>query len=90
MLGELTPNKDGDIALKNGGRRLRVRLKPKDREANVLTHNQMEKFHSKVTKEQEVRPSRPVLEEGLSEKMGPALLQTIREEKKKKAASPLD
>ena len=50
LLGEMAPNKDGDVALKTGGRRLRDRLSPKDKEANILTHEQMDKFHSKVTK----------------------------------------
>ena len=50
LLHGMTPNKDGDIALKTGGRRLRVRLSPKDKQANILTHEQMDKFHSKVTR----------------------------------------
>ena len=37
LLHDMTPNKDGDLALKTGGRRLRVRLSPKDKEAKVLT-----------------------------------------------------
>ena len=50
LLGEMAPNKHGLVALKTGGRRLRVRLCPKVKEAKILTHEQMDKFHSKITK----------------------------------------
>lgn len=91
LLSEMTPNKDGDVALKTGGRKLRVRLKPKDREANILTHNQMDKFHSKVTKRNK---KSDLLGQGLRKVYGRKSVQPYyrqhREEKKKKAASFLD
>ena len=91
LLGEMVTNKDGDVALKTGGRRLRVRLKPKDREANILTHKQMEKFHSKVTKRNK---KSDLLGQGLRKVYGRKSVQPYfrqyREDKKKKAASFLD
>ena len=90
LLSEMTPNKDGDISLKTGGRRLKVRLKPKDREANILTHNQTE-FHSKVTKRNK---KSDLLGQGLRKVYGRNSVQPYyrqyRDEKKKKAASFLE
>ena len=49
VIREKTPNEDGDISLKTGGRSLRVRLKPKPKKLNILTHEQLDKLHAKVT-----------------------------------------
>ena len=49
VISDMAPNEDGDISLKTGGRQLRVRMKPKPKKLNVLTHEQLDKFHSKVT-----------------------------------------
>ena len=91
LLGEMAPNKDGDVALKTGGRRLRVRLSPKDKEANILTHEQMDKFHSKVTRRDK---KSLLLGQGIRKVFGrKTVTPYYREEKikrKKKAASFLD
>ena len=49
VISDMAPNEDGDISLKTGGRQLRVRMKPKPKKLNILTHEQLDKFHSKVT-----------------------------------------
>ena len=91
MLSEMTQNKPGDIALKTGGRRLRVKVKPKDREPGIMTHEKMDRVHSKVTKRDK---GSKLLGQGLRKVYGRGAVQPYyreyKQEKKKKAESFLE
>ena len=92
VLKEMDTNNNGDISLKQThGRPLRVRMKPKDKKLRVLTHEQMDKLHSKVTRDNK---GTDLLAQGLRKVHGRKSVQPyykdMRREKKKKAESFLE
>ena len=92
VLKEMDTNNNGDISLKQThGRPLRVRMKPKDKKLSVLTHEQMDKLHSKVTRDNK---GTDLLGQGLRKVHGRKSVQPyykdMRREKKKKAESFLE
>ena len=92
LLKGMDSNNNGDISLKQiSGRPLRVRMKPKDKKLSVLTHEKLDKFHSKVTRDNK---GTDLLAQGLRKVHGRKSVQPyykdMRREKKKKAESFLE
>ena len=92
VLKDIDTNNNGDISLKQThGRPLRVRMKPKDKSLSVLDHDKLDKFHTKVTRDNK---GTDLLAQGLRKVHGRKSVQPYykerRRERKKKAESFLE
>ena len=92
VLKDMDSNNNGDISLKQvHGRPLRVRMKPRDKKLSILDHEKLDKFHSKVTRDNK---GTDLLGQGLRKVFGRKSVQPYykdrRRERKKKAESFLE